>query len=95
MIQVNKDFLKNENYIKTVIEKAKKEIEKAKKEMRKKQARYNRYTRSASRKDVDVAIEYYATTIATGYFAGVAPEITINKKQTKRKYQYLKSCLIK
>ena len=26
MIQVNKDFLKNENYIKTVIEKAKKEI---------------------------------------------------------------------
>ena len=61
MIQVNKDFLKNENYIKTV-------IEKAKKEMRKKQARYNRYTRSSSRKDIDVAIEYYATIIATGYF---------------------------
>jgi hypothetical protein len=28
MIQVNKDFLKNENYIKTVIEKAKKEMKK-------------------------------------------------------------------
>lgn len=34
MIQVNKDFLKKENYIKTV-------IGKAKKEMSKKQARYN------------------------------------------------------
>jgi SPP1 family phage portal protein len=83
MIQVNKDFLKNENYIKTV-------IEKAKKEMKKKQARYNRYTRSASRKDVDVAIEYYATTIATGYFAGVAPEITIKQETNQKKISILK-----
>ena len=83
MIQVNKDFLKNENYIKTV-------IEKAKKEMRKKQARYNRYTRSASRKDIDVAIEYYATTIASGYFGGIAPEITIKQETNQKKIGILK-----
>ena len=80
MIQVNKDFLKNENYIRTV-------IEKAKKEMKIKQNRYNRYTRSSKKKDVDVAIEYYATTIATGYFGGIAPEMTIKKKKQK-KYLY-------
>ena len=51
MIQVNKDFLKNENYIKAV-------IEKAKKEMRKKQARYNRYTRSSNRKDYQEICRY-------------------------------------
>ncbi len=83
MIQVNKDFLKNENYIKSV-------IEKAKKEMREKQRRYNRYTRSASRKDIDVAIEYYATTIATGYFAGVAPEITVKQETNQKKISILK-----
>lgn len=83
MIQINKDFLKNENYIKTV-------IEKAKKEMRKKQARYNRYTRSERRKDVDVAIEYYATTIATGYFGGIAPEMTIKQETNKKKIGILK-----
>ena len=83
MIQVNKDFLKNENYIKTV-------IEKAKKEMRKKQARYNRYTRSSNRKDVDVAIEYYATTIASGYFGGIAPEITVKQETNKKKISILK-----
>jgi SPP1 family phage portal protein len=83
MIQVNKDFLKNENYIKTV-------IEKAKKEMKIKQARYNRYTRSKNRKDVDVAIEYYATTIATGYFGGIAPEMTIKQETNKKKISILK-----
>jgi SPP1 family phage portal protein len=83
MIQINKEFLKNENYIKSV-------IEKAKKEMRKKQARYNRYTRSASRKDVDVAIEYYATTIATGYFGGIAPEMTIKQETNQKKIGILK-----
>ena len=83
MIQVNKDFLKNENYIKTV-------IEKAKKEMKKKQARYNRYTRSASRKDIDVAIEYYAATIATGYFGGIAPEMTVKQETNKKKISILK-----
>lgn len=83
MIQVNKDFLKNENYIKSV-------IEKAKKEMREKQRRYNRYTRSANRKDIDVAIEYYATTIATGYFGGIAPEMTIKQETNKKKISILK-----
>lgn len=83
MIQVNKDFLKNENYIKTV-------IEKAKKEMRKKQIRYNRYTRSVKKKDVDIAIEYYATTIATGYFGGIAPEITIKQETNQKKISILK-----
>src|SRR5574344_260318 len=83
MIQVNKDFLKNENYIKSV-------IEKAKKEMAKKQARYNRYTRSEKKKDVDVAIEYYATTIAAGYFGGIAPEMTIKQETNKKKISIVK-----
>jgi len=83
MIQVNKDFFQKENYIKTV-------IEKAKKEMAKKQARYNRYTRSSKKKDIDVAIEYYATTIATGYFGGVAPEMTIKQETNKKKIGILK-----
>lgn len=83
MIQVNKEFLKNENYIKTV-------IEKAKKEMKKKQARYNRYTRSSSRKDIDVAIEYYATTVASGYFGGIAPEITVKQETNAKKISILK-----
>jgi SPP1 family phage portal protein len=83
MIQVNKEFLKNEDYIKTV-------IEKAQKEMKKKQARMNRYTRSKTRKDIDVAIEYYATTIASGYFGGIAPEITIKQETNKKKINILK-----
>lgn len=83
MIQVNKDFLKSENYIKTV-------IEKAKKEMRKKQLRYNRYTRSAKKKDIDIAIEYYATTIAAGYFGGIAPKMTVKQETNQKKISILK-----
>ncbi len=83
MIQVNKDFLKNENYIRTV-------IEKAKKEMAKKQARYNRYTRSNNRKDVDIALEYYAVTVASGYFGGIAPDISIKQEKNEKKIKLLK-----
>ena len=52
MIQINKELLRNEKYATTLIEKAKKEL-------KKKQNRYNRYTRSKTRKDIDVALEYF------------------------------------
>lgn len=83
MIQVNKEFLKNENYIKVL-------VEKAEKEMKVKQNRYDRYTRSKSKKDIDVGIEYYATIIASGYFGGIAPEITIKQETNKKKISILK-----
>lgn len=82
MIQVNKDFLRNEKYATTLIEKAKKEL-------KKKQIRYNRYTRSKTRKDIDVALEYFIVNIASGYFGGVAPEVTIKQETNEKKKNIL------
>ena len=61
MIQVNKEYLKNEGYTSTIIEKAKRELSR-------KRARYNRYTRSQYKSTIDIAMEYYIVNIASGYF---------------------------
>lgn len=82
MIQVNKEFLRNENYIKSV-------IEKSKREMNKKKKRYDRYTRQNSNKDVDIALEYYIVNIASGYFGGIAPEMTIKQETNTKKISIL------
>ena len=66
MIQVNKEYLKNEGYTSTIIEKAKRELSR-------KRARYNRYTRSQYKSTIDIAMEYYIVNIASGYFGGIAP----------------------
>lgn len=40
---------------------------------------YDRYTRKDDNKDVIVALEYYISTIATGYFGGKEPQYKVNK----------------
>ncbi len=82
MIQVHKEFLKNPNYIVSV-------IEQAKKEMAIKRKRYERYTRKKSN-DIDVAMEYYIVNIASGYFGGVAPEISVKQETNEKKKSVLR-----
>ena len=77
MIQVNKEFLRNEGYIKDI-------ITTAEKSMREKQRRYNRYTRKTKGASLGVPIEYYIVNIASGFFGGIAPEITV-KQEAKEK----------
>ena len=38
---------------------------------------YDRYTRQNDKEDVVVALEYYITTIATGYFGGKEPQYKV------------------
>lgn len=83
MIQVNKEYLRNEAYTSTIIEKAKRELSR-------KRARYNRYTRSQYKSTIDIAMEYYIVNIASGYFGGIAPEIVVKQETNKNKINILK-----
>jgi len=48
---------------------------------------YDRYTRKYDTNDVVVALEFYISTIASGYFGGKEPQYKVNSVeiQTKRK----------
>jgi len=83
MIQVNKEYLRNEGYTSTIIEKAKRELSR-------KRARYNRYTRSQYKSTIDIAMEYYIVNIASGYFGGIAPEIVVKQETNKKNISVLK-----
>lgn len=83
MIQVNKEYLRNETYTSTIIEKAKRELSR-------KRARYNRYTRSQYKSTIDIAMEYYIVNIASGYFGGIAPEIVVKQETNKKNISVLK-----
>lgn len=83
MIQVNKEYLRNEGYTSTIIERAKRELSR-------KKARYNRYTRSQYKPTIDIAMEYYIVNIASGYFGGIAPEITVKQETNKKNISVLK-----
>ncbi len=82
MIQINKESLRNEHIVKNLIERAKREL-------RKKKRRYERYTRTRNKKDIDVALEYYIVNIASGYFGGIAPEVTVNQVINENKKSIL------
>ena len=81
MIQVNKDFLQNEQYVSSLIEQAKKQLNE-------KQRRYNRYTRN-NKRDIDIAIEYYIVNIASGYFGGIPPNITVKQEEKEENKKLL------
>lgn len=83
MIQVNKEYLGNAGYTNKV-------IEQAKREMSKKAARYKRYTRSSYKSTIDIAMEYYIVNIASGYFGGISPEITVKQETNKKNISVLK-----
>ena len=42
-------------------------------------AMYERYTRENDNRDVIVALEYYISTIASGYFGGKEPQYKVRK----------------
>ena len=46
---------------------------------------YDRYTRKNENKDVIVALEYYISTIACGYFGGKEPQYKVKKSNEKQK----------
>ena len=46
---------------------------------------YDRYTRKNDSSEVQIALEYYITNIACGYFAGKDPVYKVKKEQNKRK----------
>ena len=46
---------------------------------------YNRYTRKNDTSDVIVALEYYISTIASGYFGGKEPQYKVRKINEKQK----------
>lgn len=52
---------------------------------RHRQEMYNRYTREFDDQDVIVALEYYISTIATGYFGGKEPQYKVNKLNETQK----------
>lgn len=81
MIQVNKDFLQNEQYVSNLIEQAKKQLNE-------KQRRYNRYTRN-NKRDIDIAIEYYIVNVASGYFGGIPPKITVKQEEKEENKKIL------
>lgn len=46
---------------------------------------YDRYTRKSDTKDVIVALEYYISTIASGYFGGKEPQFKVKKTNETQK----------
>lgn len=46
---------------------------------------YDRYTRKSDTKDVIVALEYYISTIASGYFGGKEPQFKVKKANDTQK----------
>lgn len=78
MIQVNKEFLKNESYIQNV-------IVNAKKQMKLKQKRYERYTRNKKGINISVALENYMVNIASGFFGGIEPTVSVKQETNDKK----------
>lgn len=78
MIQVNKEFLRNEQYIQSIIATAKRQL-------KVKQRRYNRYTRKRLGDNISVALENYMVNIASGFFGGIAPTVSIKQETNEKK----------
>ena len=57
----------------------------AEKEWNERKELYNRYTRKKDLSDVKIALEYYISNIACGYFAGKDPVYKVKKEENEKK----------